>query len=132
MKAGVDQLEKSDCSEGAVVVRMTDVFPHDKLVPGRCEGMSTVPSFPSAHELLSNALSLAIPFRDEVCQRAQRGAAFFSRSKKLAAIWFVAHSFANVSTQGGATSVMFPIPLYIARDRSALPFLDDFITATRL
>lgn len=132
IKEGVDQLERSDCSEGAVVVRMTDVFPHDKLVPGRCEGMRTVPTFPSEHELLSAAASLALPFRDEVYERAQLGAAFFSRSKKLAAIWFVAHSFANVSTSGGAISAMFSIPLYIARDPSTLPFLDDFKTATRL
>jgi hypothetical protein len=132
VKEGVDQLEKSDCSEGAVVVRMTDVFPHGELVPGRSEGMRTIPSFRSEDDLMSHAAGLALPFRDEVSRRAQRGAAFFSRSKKLAAVWFVAHSFANVSTPQGAISAMFPITLYIARHRSALPFLDDFITATRL
>lgn len=132
VKEGVDQLEKSDCSEGAVVVRMTDVFPHGELVPGRVEGMQTVPSFQSKDELLSRAASLALPFRDEVLRRSHGGDAFFGRSTKLVAIWFVAHSFANVSTSRGALSSMFPVPLYVARDPGVVPFLDDFITATRL
>jgi hypothetical protein len=132
VKKGVDQLEKSDCTAGAVVVRMTDVFPHDELVPGRSEGMRSIPSFPSGDALMSHAASLALPFRDEVIRRSQGGATFFARSKKLLAVWFVAHSFGNVSTGRGASSVMCSIPLYLARDPGVRPFLDEFITATWL
>lgn len=132
VKQGVDQLEKSECTEGAVVVRMTDVFPHDELVPGRSEGMRSIPSFPNGDVLMSHAAKLAVPFRDEVVRRAHGGAAFFNRSKKLVAVWFVAHSFGNVSTPRGAISVMCSIPLYLARAPRSHTFLDDFITATWL
>jgi hypothetical protein len=131
VKRGIAQLDRSSCSRGVVMLRITDVFPHEEMVPGRAPGMRTVQSFRPGDPLFEVAMALARPFVTEVVRRAD-AASLFQRSPKLAAVVFVAHTMANMSSPEGAVSIIVPIPnFYVASQRSQ-PFIDDFITAFRL
>jgi len=132
VKKGIEQLDQSPCEQGAVVVRITDVYPHEELVPGRSSGMRSIPSFQDGDQLFEFAMGLARPFVAEVIGHANGGASLFKRSRKLAMVIFVAHSVANMSSPEGAITTIVPIPNFLCAAKPPHPFMDDFITAFRL
>lgn len=131
---GAEQLQKSPCDRGIVLVRITDCFPHDR-VPGFDRVTRTILSAPDSVTSFNYVQRLA---REHVVDPVIEavGRKWFDelreKQPKLDAIVFVGHTTIHLHGPEGGVLTMSPMQIVEPEDRESQPFVQSLFRALSL
>lgn len=120
IKTGAAQLQRSAAEFGVVVVRITDVFPHESLSTHPTPERRTVGAFLNVDDVERTLWALARPYIDAVRVDLDRGGvpALARRYPKLRAVAFIGHTLVLIRRPEGSAAALAPI-------HACLPATDD-------
>jgi hypothetical protein len=119
IRRGAKQIEASACEKGLIVVRVTDIFPHDELPSFPTPERKTVGSFLRTDDAEHVVLELMKPIAAAISQAlGPRGVpGLAQRHQKLEAVFLVGHTLVQVHREGGASPAIIATPLVLPARR---------------
>ncbi len=111
IKKGAAQLQRSAAQFGVVAVRITDVFPHEKLPTRPTPERRTVGAFLNPDDVQAALWALAQPYIYDVMDGLDTGGvpALARRCPKLRAVVFVGHTLVLIRRPDGSATALAPI-----------------------
>lgn len=110
IRVGAKQIDRSAADAGVVLVRITDVFPHEALqvLP---EADGRVNCFGDPAQLPELAYRLILPFGQAAADAAEEGGieALGRRFSKFKAVVFTGNTVANILRNGSPVPLLFPV-----------------------